>query len=439
MRHFKSALSICVLTSFALSTFLIAATLPIYKSLYSFQGLADGSIPYGSPVMHNGNLYGSTSLGGDLSCGYNGSGCGTVYELTPPATKGGAWTESAIYEFKGEPNDGHIAWGSVVFDKKGNLYGVTFEGGNGTLCGNSFGCGTVYELTPPSTSGGNWTETLLYSFQGGTDGAFPASALAIDASGNLIGAATQGGSTACSTSGCGTLFELSPPTISGGAWTETTLHVFTGGTDGDFPQSNLVLGPGGTIYGSGFGGAGDNGSIFALTPSAGSYAFNVIYNFSSPFEGRLPGDIVFRNGNIYGTTAAGPGSSNAGTVFRLAQSGGVWSDTVLFAFGDNDVSTGFIPTGEIAFDQKGNIFGATYAGGNGPCPFGDGCGLIYELSPSTSGAYTETVLHKFQAKDGHYPQGIMMSGTTFFGTANEGGGVCASSKQGCGTIFSIVP
>src|SRR5579859_3780592 len=387
--RYRPAVFLCLftLTVFALPSHLIAANPPIYKSLYIFQGLTDGSIPYGAPVMHNGNLYGSTSLGGDLTCGYNGSGCGAVYELTPPSTKGGTWTESVIYEFKGEPNDGHIAWGSVVFDKQGNLYGVTLEGGNGTLCNNSFGCGTVYELSPPSTSGGSWTETLLYSFQGGTDGAFPASALAIDASGNLIGAATQGGSTTCSTSGCGTLFELSPPAVSGGAWTETTLHVFTGGTDGDYPQSNLVMGGGGTIYGSGFGGAGDNGCIFALTPSAGSYAYKVIYHFTSSFEGRLPGDIVLRNGNIYGTTAAGPGSSDGGTVFKLTQSGGVWSDTLIFGFGNNDISTGFDPTGNLVFDQKGNIFGVTYAGGNGPCGFGAGCGLVYELSPSTSGAY----------------------------------------------------
>src|SRR5580700_10210597 len=127
------------------------------KVLYSFEGGGDaGSVPAGGVVFDKqGNLYGVTSDGGG------------VYQLAPPAQKDGAWTESVLYVFKGNTEgDGATPAGGLVIDAAGNLYGTTAYGGTGNckLLGILYGCGTVYELSPPAENGGAWTETILYSF-----------------------------------------------------------------------------------------------------------------------------------------------------------------------------------------------------------------------------------------------------------------------------------
>lgn len=430
----------CCLSISSLSSSAFAANRPLYKPIYRFEGLTDGSQIYGPVIDRGGVLYGSAQLGGDLNCGYDNLGCGTVFTLTPPTTSGGAWTETTLYAFEGANSDGQNPWGPVVFDKSGNLYGVTYNGGNGAGCANTYGCGTVYRLTPPSTSGGSWTESILYSFQGGDDGAFPSGQLAVDGAGNVYGTTTEmgGGNTNCNPFNCGTVFELSPPTVSGGTWTETILHSFTGGADGALPDGNLVLGPAGVVYGAAsIDGANNAGTIFELKPAGGgTFTFSVIYDFPGFTDGRIPGYLNLRQGDLYGATSAGPGSSAGGTVFKLSQSGGVWTSSLLFAF-TFDSTAGFEPWGPLAFDTKGNIYGTTSDGGNGSCNFG--CGTVFELSLTESGAYTESVLHSFQADDGHYPQGLVMSGSALYGTTSQGGGVCASNKYGCGTVFSVVP
>jgi uncharacterized repeat protein (TIGR03803 family) len=323
------------------------------------------------------------------------------------------------------------------FDKNGNLYGMTNVGGSGTGCQDPVGCGTVFRLSPPATSGGSWTESILYSFQGGNDGAFPEATLTVDASGNLYGTTTQGGNGAasCNPFNCGTVFELSPPAVSGGAWTETILHRFTGGSDGALPDGNLVIGGAGTIYGAASNsGANNAGTIFALTPAGGTFTFSVIYDFPLSTDGRSPGYLVMRQGALYGVTAAGPGSSAGGTVFKLSPSKGVWMDTVLFAFTFDDFTTGFDPNWGLAFDSTGNIYGTTSGGGTGSCDFG--CGAIFELSPGSNGAYTETILHGFQNNDGHFPQGVMMFGDALYGTCAQGGG---TPGHGDGTVFEMIP
>ena len=155
------------------------------KVLYSFQGSPDGATPVGGVVFdQQGNLYG-TALGGPAGSQ------GTIYQLSPPINKGGSWTEQVIYAFQGKgKNDGQIPSGGLIVDAKGNLYGVTAYGGRGgcLLLGTLVGCGTVYELSPPKQKGGAWTETILYSFQGGKDGYYPSGTLVFDAAGNLYGA-----------------------------------------------------------------------------------------------------------------------------------------------------------------------------------------------------------------------------------------------------------
>lgn len=159
--------------------------------LYVFKGKAsnDGENPDGGLVMDAaGNLYGTAAYGGTGDCVLLGikGGCGTVYEMSPPAQKGGAWTETTIYSFKGG-NDGYVPQENLVFDSAGNLYGVTlFGGGKGTTCDPYYQyCGTVFKLSPPKQKGAEWTEKVLYSFAGGTDGANPNGGLVLDNKGAI--------------------------------------------------------------------------------------------------------------------------------------------------------------------------------------------------------------------------------------------------------------
>jgi uncharacterized repeat protein (TIGR03803 family) len=204
----------------------------------------DGDDPAAGLIFDSkGNLYGTTQYGGTAG------GYGTVFELSPPAKAGGAWTESVLYSFACSsggtscPN-GANPYAGVVFDSHGNLYGTTPFGGTGG------GYGTVFELSPPSGGSGAWTASLLYSFSAGSDGANPYADLILDSQGNLYSTTKYG-----SSSGDGTAFELSPPSGGSGPWTETVLHSFcsTGGTsctDGENPYASLIFDSHGNLYGT---------------------------------------------------------------------------------------------------------------------------------------------------------------------------------------------
>src|SRR5580698_7506950 len=167
------------------------------RVLYSFQGLPnDGSYPAGGVVFdHAGNLYGATTDGGSNNCPGIAQ-CGTVFQLQPPAKHGDPWTENQLYIFKGKnSNDGETPAGGVIFDQARNLYGTTAYGGSGdcVLLGTTVGCGVVFQMKPPRTKGGDWTESVLYSFKGGKDGYLPQGNLTFDSAGNLYGATEYGG------------------------------------------------------------------------------------------------------------------------------------------------------------------------------------------------------------------------------------------------------
>lgn len=186
---------------------------PALRTLYSFTGGADGLSARADVVNGKGGvLYGTAYQGGTGACP---SGCGTVFSLTPPASPGGVWTETTLYSFTGH-SDG-VYPSSVVIGSGGVLHG-TAHGGSGF--------GTVFSLAPPaggpSGPGGAWTETTLYSFTGGSGGGDPAGVVT-GKDGALYGATWFGG-----TANHGTVFQLTPPASPGGAWTETTLHSFTG-------------------------------------------------------------------------------------------------------------------------------------------------------------------------------------------------------------------
>jgi len=190
--------------------------------VYGFLGGNGGGDPFGWLVERNGVLYGITQSGGT-------SNLGTVFSLSPGSPRGPYTTETVLYSFTGG-SDGASPNAGVVIGPDGILYGETFSGG-------AAGYGIVFSLTPPATPGGTWTETVLHTFRGG-DGAGPLGALAIGGPEGhpvLYGTTYRGGSSSCH-QGCGTVFSLTPPAAPGKEWTETVLHKFLGGAEGEYPE-----------------------------------------------------------------------------------------------------------------------------------------------------------------------------------------------------------
>jgi uncharacterized repeat protein (TIGR03803 family) len=210
-----------------------ALAAPAETVLHSFIG-SDGLFPYAGLIADSkGNLYGATSAGGaiiDCNPLPPTPGCGVVFKLSPPATAGGAWTVTVLHVFSGYPSgpDGAFPDGRLIADSKGKLYGTTFGGG-------ASGDGTVFELSPPATAGGAWTETVLYAFcslANCSDGSETVAGLIADSQGNFYGTTIWGGAP-----GNGVVFELSPPATAGGALTETVLYAFKGAATGPVPAA----------------------------------------------------------------------------------------------------------------------------------------------------------------------------------------------------------
>ena len=228
------------------------------KLPHTFGKSKDGAAVNDGLIMDAaGNLYGTTFLGGAYAASNYG---GTVFELSPSTT--GTWTETILYSFGGYNNDGHDPQASVVFDAVGNLYGTTVYGG---LYGAENTGGTAFELSP--SGDGTWTETILHNFAyNGTDGFWPVSNLVFDGAGNLYGTASfGGGAKVCNNQGCGIAFELTSG--AGGLWTETILHSFGAGKDGEFPGAGMVIDAAGNLYGTTTeGGVTGGGAVFQITP-----------------------------------------------------------------------------------------------------------------------------------------------------------------------------
>jgi hypothetical protein len=358
--------------------------------IYRFQGKGsnDGSVPSGGLIRDAaGNLYGVTAYGGTGDCVLLGvpAGCGTVYKLSPPRQKGGAWRETILYSFPAA-QQGYLPNGDLVFDSAGNLYGATvFGGGKGTTCDKFYRyCGAVFEMSPPKTKGGKWMEKVLHAFAGGMDGANPNGGLVLDSKGNIYGTTPIGGYNCAHNSGlgCGTVFELKPPTVKGGPWTERQLHIFKDGNDGAQPTAGVILGTGGFIYGAAEGGSEGCGVVFRLAASSGGrWEETVLYSFGGNTYYYGPAvSHVDSSGRVYGTTHVGPGSL-AGSVFRLkppTRKGGAWTASVLYGFTGG--SDGRFPSSTLIFDVAGNLYGATQEGGGGGTCQGY-CGSVFEIEP----------------------------------------------------------
>jgi uncharacterized repeat protein (TIGR03803 family) len=309
--------------------------------LHSFAGGADGATPDGGVIMNaSGALFGTTTAGG-------ASGSGTVFRVE--GTK-----ETVLYSFAGG-TDGANPQAGLTMDAAGNLYGTTSQGGPA-------GNGTVFELVAPKKKNGQWTETVLYSFGTGTDGATPIGGVHLDAAGNLYGTTSLGGA-----NGYGTIFEVTP----GG--TESILHSFQNADDGAYPYAGLISDAAGDLYGAATdGGAGGGGTIFELTPSNGSFTFNVLYSVPGwGISGNFRDLMLDASGNIFGATHC-DGNDSAGTVFELSPSGGSWNYTLLYTFTGGD--DGLYSISNLVM-KNGKLYGTTIDGG------ANGAGVIYKLSP----------------------------------------------------------
>jgi hypothetical protein len=420
------------------------------KVLYSFQGSPDAAMPVGGVVFdRQGNLYG-TALGGP-----DGTQ-GTVFQLSPPIKKGGSWTELVIYAFQGKgKNDGQIPSGGLIVDGAGNLYGVTAYGGTGgcLLLGTLVGCGTVYEMSPPKQKGGKWTETILYSLQGGNDGYYPSGTLVFDGAGSLYGATLFGGGFGTCDDNiylyCGTVFKLSPPKQQTAAWTEKVLYSFKGvgqgkqSGDGANPGGGLVFDSSGAVHGTTYFGGNNHGTCAG---GSGGTGCGIVFKLSPPVQGekwtkttihRFNGQdgtnptagMIFDNkGFLYGTDAA--------TIFRLTPPSGkpgAWKLTTLYRF-DNKA---YEPMGSPLLDASSNLYGAAEAGQNS-------AGSIFRLKPpiAKGRSWTFGILYGFTGSpDGGQPAAnlIFGKGGSLYSTTTKGGNSTGCSFHGCGTVFELSP
>jgi hypothetical protein len=359
--------------------------------MFAGEGSKDASVPSGGLIIDDaGNLYGVSGYGGTGNCVLFGlAGCGTVYELSPPAQKGGAWTETILYSFP-TAKQGYLPQGNLIFDSAGNLYGATeFGDGYGTTCDPYYKyCGAVFELSPPKTKGGKWTEKTLHGFRSGTDGANPNGGLVLDSKGVIYGTSQSGGDQEgeCSPNGCGTVFALQPPVVKGGAWTEKVLYRFHG-EDGATPEAGVIFGRNGQLYGTAYAGANSGyGAVFSLAApkGAGPWKETLLFRFSDGYDGAHPdGPLIFdSSGNLHGTTNVGSGASLRGNVFRLKppdRTGGAWAFSVLHGF--TGLPDGENPAANLIFDKAGNLYSTTQNGGTGSgCSF-IGCGTVFEIKP----------------------------------------------------------
>ncbi len=312
--------------------------------LYDFSG--DDGQPGWGLTLDKGSMYSIASYAEVM-----GGPCGSALQINRSQKQ---WQSVLMHTFV-QKNDG-CPTGNMVLDKAGNAYGVTQNGG-------ADGWGSIYQLSP---SGGSWTETILYSFQGSSDGGAPYSGMIFDKAGNLYGTATARGGAGCG-QGCGTVYELS---LSQSGWTYKVIYTFTGGNDGGQPTAGLVGDKSGNLYGAAESfGANGGGTIFELSPSQGDWAFNLL---ASPAGtgGPVVALTLASPTTIYGTNFF-DGADSYGSVFRVTQSGGKWTYKDLHDFTSG--SDGGYPGGGVTLDAKGNLYGTAVLGG------ANNFGVVWEI------------------------------------------------------------
>ncbi len=378
------------------------STLAQHLRQFNFWGSNGASPNSGLALDNSGNFYGSTFIGGRTDLG-------VIYEISQ--IPGGGATQAVIYSFTGG-TDGANPIGDLVFDQSGNLYGVTQFGGQANQ-------GTVFELSPPEQPEGQWTESILYSFQGSLDGAQPVAGLVSDNLGNLYGTTSEGGITNAQRQGCGTVFEISPPSQPGGLWSEAILYSFGGAPDGSQPACGLIFDLQGNLYGTTSTG-GQNigtGSVFELFPPqvpGGRWTETILHSFSAQQDGDTPlAGLALDGDALYGTASEG-GLYDLGTVFRLLpypNSSGQWTYEVVHNFSINGR-----PVAALTIANPTTLYGAT-AGGS-----------IFEISASGN---TATYTNLYNLGNAHPQSRLTLFDSALYGTTVSGG------FQGNGTVFRL--
>jgi uncharacterized repeat protein (TIGR03803 family) len=390
--------------------------------VYAFTGGPDGGAPVFLLPDLAGNLYGTTLTGGNLvvdSQGFEDS-YGTVFKLAPNGNL------ATLHTFSG--SDG---WGprALARDSAGNIYGVTGVGGD-LGCGSPYtnGCGLVFKID----THGNFS--VLHTFEGIPDGWLPYS-LVIDTAGNLYGTTAWGGIAGCGPGpgyGCGTVFKIDTH------GTFTTLYTVTGGNDGAYIYSNLLLDATGNLYFATWSnGSGGDGALLKLSPSG---SLTIFYSFDSTHGCCDTAWLALDpTGNIYGTTTYGGDQNNDGSVYKVTPSRAY---STVFTFNGTNGSR---PTGPIALDANGNLYGTTPQGGSSLSNYGCGgigCGAVFKVTPSGQ----ETVLYNFsRAVDGYQPYGAVLDsaghlyGMTWYGGGPFLSGVGPNYNGFNGMVFSLNP
>ena len=418
LNWWKTACAVCVLCAVTA----IALTAQTLTTLHTFDG-TDGEIPYTALVQAaNGNLYGTTEVGG-------ARGLGTAFEITPSGTF------TLLYSFcsQSDCTDGSNP-SALVQASNGDFYGTTAYGGASDNCESAHnGCGTIFKITPSGTL------TTLYSFClqiGCADGEYPSAGLVQATDGNLYGTTYAGGAKLY-----GTVFRVSPSGML------TTLYSFcseTGCRDGRTPLGGLTEATNGDFYGTTqYGGADSScldsnhgcGTIFRISPSG---TLTSLYSFcsrSNCVDGGLPEGALLQatNGNFYGTTFGGGANGNDGTVFKISPTGTL---TTLYSFcSQSNCTDGLWPNAALVQGTDGNFYGTTTFGGvvSGFChSLATGCGTLFKIIPN--GALTTLYAFCSQSgcRDGSGPGAALVQDTDggFYGTT-EGGGT------EYGTVFSL--
>jgi uncharacterized repeat protein (TIGR03803 family) len=391
------------------------------RVLVAFKGGSDAALPQALTMGPDGSFYGNSVYGGDpTKCsGPSWSGCGTVFKLT---RSGRGYVESVLYRFK-NGTDGAFPIGKLVVDARGDLYGTASSGG-------ASGGGTVFELTP---IGLGYAFNVIYAFQGGDD-AYQPQGLMVDGTGTFYGTTQLGGD-----AGCGTVYRLAPQFTAGATgYVESVLYSFLGsggpsGTcysprlDGSDPNESIAEDDDGALYGTTSFGGGlcrpygfmGCGTAFKLSPSQGGYSETIIYRFRhTGRNGELPkGGLILdgSTGALYGATSYGGhvrvARGEFGVVFRLSPTTSGYEYRALYRF--NGGSDGAYPSGTLVATAAGDLLGATSRGGNPSACVSNGysgCGTVFELSRKTNGEYRQRVLYRFSGgTDGAYPAFPLLS------------------------------
>jgi hypothetical protein len=372
--------------------------------LYEFSG-ASGNDPNGGvTTSRSGTVFGTTSIGGNGPC-YGGAGCGTVYALSPPRGQG-QWTLDVLYNFQGG-QDGYAPSAQLTLGPNGSLYGYTAAGTDGT----------VFQLLPPAGGSGAWTFQILYVFTAQKDGNLFDVSSPLMRRGDALYGIASGGSNACGTQGCGSLFRLTPPKSGKGNWTEETLYKFAGGAGGGEPT--WIAGPdsSGSFYVTT---SLSNGAVVQISPPTGpgTWSETVLTTFNGGDDGSYPTSLLLaQTGALYGIANARKG----GLAFSLVNGDSGWTRTNIAT-----VAHGYYGPDSLAAGADGTLIGTIF----GDVDFF--AGAVFQLAPPQNGGnWTYSELCNFNRGPDRNPINVVTGrGGHLFGVLNGG-------DSGFGGVFEV--